>query len=204
MPTNNFPRRGPRRGPRVTLRDLMPTDFDAVHSFASDPAVVQWSTWGPNTPEETRSFLDGAVAEAAAPERPGFTLAVTVNCEVVGTAAVWTTSPADRNGELGYTLAKDAWGQGIGTETAGLLLDHAFDTVGLERVEATCHPDNTGSVRVLEKNGFRFEGRLRGHKSVNGQRRDSLLFAALRIDRMPLRSEPEPDRLAAGPSASQQ
>lgn len=166
-------------GTLVTLRDITPGDVDAIHAFCSDPEVTQWSTWGPNTPAETRTFVDSAVAEADVPERSGFTLAVTVDGEVVGTAAVWTTSAADRTGELGYTLAKESWGQGLGTETAGLLLQHAFGPMELERVEATCAPENTGSMRVLEKNGFALEGRLRGHKKVNGTRRDSLLFAAL-------------------------
>ena len=167
------------RGPRLILRDLAPADLDAVHSFTSDPTVVQWSTWGPNSLAETRSFIMEAAAEPGLPDRTGFTLAVVLGDQVVGTAAVWTTSAADRTGELGYTLRRDVWGQGVGTEAAGLLLGHAFGPMGLERVEATCHPGNTGSVRVLEKNGFELEGRLRGHKRVNGKRRDSLLFAVL-------------------------
>ena len=167
------------QAPRVALRDITPHDVDAIHSFCSDPEVTQWSTWGPNTRAETEAFVADAVAEAAAPERAAFTLAVVVADRVVGTAGVWVTSAADRTGELGYTLHRSAWGRGLGTETAGLLLRHAFDRMGLERVEATCSPDNAGSVRVLEKNGFRFEGRLRAHKKVNGGRRDSLLFATL-------------------------
>nr|WP_231700820.1 GNAT family protein [Arthrobacter sp. zg-Y750] len=170
-------------GPRVTLRDIQPGDLDAVHAFTSDPTVTQWSIWGPNTLAETRAFIAAAAAEAGQPGRTLFTLAVVVEDRLVGTAGVWVKSAADSTGELGYTLHQDMWGRGIGTETAGLLLAHAFGPMGLERVEATCHPENTGSVRVLEKNGFVFEGRLRAHKKVNGTRRDSLLFAALLSDR---------------------
>ena len=169
-------------GPRVTLRNITPDDLDAIHAFCSDPEVTQWSTWGPNTRAQTQEFVNQAVAEATRPDRSAFTLAVVVAGQLVGTAGVWVTSAADRTGELGYTLHRGAWGRGLGTETAGLLLEHSFGRMGLERVEATCSPDNAGSVRVLEKNGFRFEGRLRAHKKVNGSRRDSLLFAALLDD----------------------
>lgn len=81
----------------------------------------------------------------------------------------------------------NAWGKGLGTEVAGLLLEFAFGPLGLDRVEATCHPENTGSVRVLEKNGFKFEG----HRQVAGRRRDSLLFAALRPEHRPLLLPPD-------------
>ncbi|MCC3302637.1 GNAT family N-acetyltransferase [Arthrobacter sp. zg-Y895] len=187
-------------GPRVTLRDFRADDVDAVHAFASDPMVTQWSTWGPNTWPDTRSFVADAAAEPAAPERTRFTLAVLFQDRLVGTAAVWTTSASDRNGELGYTLAHDVWGQGLATEAAALLLGHAFGPMGLVRVEATCHPGNAGSVRVLEKNGFAFEGRLREHRLVRGKRRDSLLFAALLSDRK-LSGRDLCDRELSGPSA---
>ncbi|UWX97504.1 GNAT family N-acetyltransferase [Arthrobacter zhaoxinii] len=179
------------RGPRVALRDFTPDDVDAVHAFASDPLVTQWSTWGPNTLADTRAFIADAAAEPGRPGRTRFTLAVTVQERVVGTAAVWTTSASDRNGELGYTLAREVWGLGLATETAALLRELAFGPMGLVRVEATCHPDNAGSVRVLEKNGFVFEGRLREHRLEHGQRRDSLLFAALLSDRA--LNQPPPD-----------
>ncbi|WP_246165558.1 GNAT family N-acetyltransferase [Arthrobacter yangruifuii] len=197
-------------GPRLQLRDFTPDDVGAVHAFASDPLVTQWSTWGPNTLAQTQDFIDDAAAEPGRPGRTRFTLAVVVRDRVVGSAAVWTTSAADRNGELGYTLDRGVWGQGMATESAALLLDLAFGPMGLARVEATCHPENAGSVRVLEKNGFVFEGRLREHRVVDGHRRDSLLFSALRSDRsssgrLPAHRElldRVPDRLAADSPAS--
>ncbi|MCC9175719.1 GNAT family N-acetyltransferase [Arthrobacter sp. zg-Y179] len=197
-------------GLRVTLRDFRADDVDAVHAFASNPVVTQWSTWGPNTLADTQSFITDAAAEPASSARTRFTLAVLFQGRLVGTAAVWTTSASDRNGELGYTLARDVWGLGLATEAAALLLGHAFGPMGLMRVEATCHPENAGSVRVLEKNGFAFEGRLREHRLVGGKRRDSLLFAALLSDRelsdpdLSYRelSEPAADKLTAGSPAS--
>ncbi|MCC9205986.1 GNAT family N-acetyltransferase [Arthrobacter sp. zg-Y769] len=195
-------------GARVTLRDFQSDDVDAVHAFASDPVVTQWSTWGPNTLADTQAFIADAAAEAGTPGRTKFTLAAVFQGRLVGTAGVWTTSAADRNGEMGYTLAREVWGMGLATETAALLLDLAFGPMRLVRVEATCHPENAGSVRVLEKNCFAFEGRLREHRLVDGHRRDSLLFAALLSDRA--RDQPPsdralsgrvPDKLAAGSTA---
>lgn len=165
-------------GARLTLALFQQGDLDAVHAFASDPVVCQFTTWGPNTIEDTRAFL----AEVTNPTIDGYQTAVLLGDRVIGTAAVWTTSPQDRSGELGYTIHRDFWGHGYATEVANLLLQLGFDQLGLERVAATCAPDNTRSARVLEKVGFHLEGVLRGHVLVRGKRRDSLLFARLRAD----------------------
>ena len=84
--------------------------------------------------------------------------------------------------ELGYTIHRDCWGHGYATEVANLLLQLGFEQLGLERIAATCAPDNAGSARVLEKVGFRREGVLRGHVLVRRTRRDSLLFGRLSTD----------------------
>lgn len=63
-----------------------------------------------------------------------------------------------------------------------MLLDLGFATVGLQRIEATCAPENTASRRVLEKSGFSYEGLLRGHQRTASGRRDSLLHARLSSD----------------------
>lgn len=62
------------------------------------------------------------------------------------------------------------------------LRDWAFTVRRLQRVTATCRPENVGSARVLEKAGLRLEGRMRDHMWIRGRYRDSLLYAALRTD----------------------
>jgi RimJ/RimL family protein N-acetyltransferase len=72
------------------------------------------------------------------------------------------------------------WSQGYATEATRRLVRFGFDEFDLQRIEATCHPDNRASARVLEKAGFQYEGRMRDHLLVLGQWRDSLLYAAVR------------------------
>jgi RimJ/RimL family protein N-acetyltransferase len=52
--------------PRLVLREYRQTDFEAVHRFASDPEATTFVTWGPNTEDETRGFIEGWLAERAA------------------------------------------------------------------------------------------------------------------------------------------
>lgn len=58
--------------------------------------------------------------------------------------------------ELGYRLLKPWWGKGLATEAAQGWLHYAFTDLGLNELIAFSHPDNRGSVRVMEKCGFHF------------------------------------------------
>ena len=168
------------RGPRLIFRDFTTEDIPAVHEFASDPEVTHWSTWGPNTLEQTTSFVKDAAQAHREEGRSAFTLAAVLEGKAIGSVAIWITDPDDRNGELGYTFHRSYWGNGYATETTSQLLKFGFDTLKLERISATCHPGNIGSIRVLEKSGFALEGRLRSHRLVRGARRDSMLYSILR------------------------
>ena len=55
-------------------------------------------------------------------------------------------------------MIKKFWGRGIGFETARGWLDYGFNTAGLERIVAIALPENTGSWRIMEKCGMKFEG----------------------------------------------
>jgi ribosomal-protein-alanine N-acetyltransferase len=163
----------------LRFRDFTRADIAAVHEYASDPLVTRWSTWGPNSLDQTAAFVEAAAA-GAGDIRTGYSLAAVLNDHVIGSLAVWTKDSSNRNGELGYTFHRAHWGKGYATEAVGELLRLGFNTLKLERIGATCHPDNFGSIRVLEKSGFTFEGRLRSHRAVHGIRRDSMLFSILR------------------------
>lgn len=93
-------------------------------------------------------------AHALATDGGKYQLAVLSEDRVIGTAGVRTTSTRDRAGELGYTLHPEFWGRGCATLVAADLVRLAFRSLGLERVAATCRPDNVASIRVLEKVGF--------------------------------------------------
>ncbi len=59
--------------------------------------------------------------------------------------------------EVGYGMTKEFWGKGIGYECAMAWLKYGFETAGLERIVAVASPENTGSWRIMEKCGMRYE-----------------------------------------------
>lgn len=82
--------------------------------------------------------------------------------------------------EIGYWLAKPFWGQGIMTTVVRALCAYAFSEWNLVRITAHVFTFNKRSARVLEKNGFQFEGLLRKHHQKGGQFVDSLLYAKVK------------------------
>lgn len=164
---------------RLLLRRFTPDDVDAVHAFAGDPEVCRYTDWGPNTPAESRAFVDEMSAAPAAEPPDSTTWAVTTGGSVVGSCSVTVTSREHRRGSLGYVLARAHWGRGYATEAAAEILRFAREELALDRVEATCRPGNVASQRVLIAIGMQQEGRLRSHVLVRGRREDSLVFAAV-------------------------
>lgn len=59
--------------------------------------------------------------------------------------------------EIGYRLARSAWGKGYANEAALAIRDHAFNNLKMKRLIAIIDPSNTASIRVAEKVGMRYE-----------------------------------------------
>lgn len=169
---------------RLRLRPYQGGDLDAVHRYASDARVTRWTDFGPNDVAASRAFLEMATRpRELSSDDFHFAIVMASEQRVVGGCSLEVTRREHRGGTFGYILDHAWWGKGIGTEAALALVQFAFSTLHLHRLEATCHLDNTASARVLAKAGLQLEGRMRDHMLVRGQWRDSLLFAILTSDR---------------------
>ena len=83
---------------------------------------------------------------------------------------------------LGYWIGEPFAHQGFMTETLRTLFPFVFDRLNLHRIEAACLPHNQPSRGLLEKVGFREEGRARDYLRINGDWQDHVLYALLRSD----------------------
>jgi len=187
-------------GPRVELRPFVRADLDAVHAFAADPVVTRYTDWGPNDAAASNAFIELACARRAPDGDVIWAVTRRDNRHVIGSAAVTIESRIHGRAQFGYALARSAWGQGYATEAARLLVSFAFRDLSVHRLTATCHPENTASVRVLQKAGLSLEGRLRDHLLVGGVRRDSLLFSVI-AHNAPRRQAPRGHDVADVPGA---
>mgnify|MGYP001202110336 FL=1 len=62
--------------------------------------------------------------------------------------------------DFGYRYSKNSWGKGLGFEAAKEVLEYGFSELGLEKVLGLTAKQNYGSIRILEKLGFRFQEKL--------------------------------------------
>ncbi len=83
---------------------------------------------------------------------------------------------------LGYWLGVPHIGRGLMTDAVQAIAAHAFGQLRLHRLEAACIADNTASMRVLAKSGFRREGTARRYLKINGIWRDHVQFGLLEDD----------------------
>ena len=166
---------------RLVLREFTEGDWQAVHEYASDPEVVGYVHWGPNTEEETRDFIRRAMASYREKPRRDWQFAVILKEEdrLIGACDIHLLDRRHQEASIGYCFNQHYWGKGYATEVARRLLAFGFEELKLHRISATCDPQNKGSVRLLEKAGMRREGRLRQHKWVKGRWRDYFLYAIL-------------------------
>ncbi len=169
---------------RLVLRDFRPEDVAAVHAYGSDPEVVRYMPFGPNTEAESQAFLARKLQDQLANPRTGFGLAITLAAsgELIGSCALRVTAPERQEAEIGYVLRRDVWGQGYATEAARALVALGFAHLGMHRIQAYCRVENAASARVLEKAGMRREGLLREHVMMHGRWDDSYLYAVVEGD----------------------
>lgn len=103
--------------------------------------------------------------------------------ELIGGVGADSLDPGTTHkAEIGYWLAKPFWGQGIMTDAVRAYVSYAFGELQLERLTAHTFESNVASARVLEKNGFQLEGRLRKHLSKDGELIDARFYGLLKED----------------------
>lgn len=145
---------------RLRLRRLRPDDEADLVALDSDPDVMRYvgSPAGVTSAEET---LERARQRIGADHGPiGFwRVEGRADGAFYGLGAL-IRMPSGDDVELAYRLIRRSWGQGIATEAAAALIDHAFDTLRLSRLVAVTYPENRASQRVLDKLGFTRHGDL--------------------------------------------
>ena len=162
---------------RVLLRELQRSDAAALFRIVHAPEIARYTWRPPSTIEAFERFIEWTWAERANGRyvcfgvvRPGMT-------EVVGMFELRPLQPGFFRAELGFFLARAAWGTGVFRDAAELLIDFAIAKLGVHRIEARASVDNTRSNAALKKIGARREGRLRAAFVCDGEFADQNLWA---------------------------
>jgi RimJ/RimL family protein N-acetyltransferase len=150
--------------PRLLLRKPRPDDAEAVFSgWASDPLATRYLSWNTHaSPADTVEFLRFSDDHWSRWPLGPLLIERRESGEIIGSSGL-TFESSDR-AELGYVLSRHAWGSGYATECVRAVLEVAQGMAPLG-LFACVHPENTASMRVLEKCGFISSGIMPAYAS---------------------------------------
>jgi RimJ/RimL family protein N-acetyltransferase len=163
-------------------------DWIAIRAGATSRRLVSME-------EDSREALQKRLAEASSdvtdPRARSFRWMVEADGRIAGTVSARELSRAQGRVEVGYMLAEEYLGRGVGTRAVTLMLERLFTIPELHRVWLTTLAENLASQALARKLGFVLEGVLRGHCVVQGRRVDQQVWGLLRPDWEALREGPK-------------
>jgi RimJ/RimL family protein N-acetyltransferase len=178
-------------------RDHLPELFLAG---GRDEEVWRWLTVTPPGSEEALgALLDECLGKVEAGEVVAFAVIDLATGKPVGWTIYLDIVPHDERLEIGWTwYARSVWRTAVNTESKLLLLTHAFEDLGMGRVQWKTDHMNTRSQNAIARLGARREGVLRRHRlRADGSWRDSVYFSML-VDEWPAAKARLTSRLLEG------
>jgi RimJ/RimL family protein N-acetyltransferase len=182
-------------GTHVRLEPVDERHVPSLLDAAADPDVFRWLPWPqPHDEDGMRATID-AVRAMAIP----FAQVEVASGRAVGMTCFLDVQPANRTIEVGGTwLGRPWWRTAINTEAKLLMLGHAFDDLGVNRVAIKTDARNTRSQEAILRLGAVREGVLRRHMvRPDGSLRDTVMFSVIREEWPAVRDRLRA-RLAAG------
>ena len=161
------------------LRSWKLSDYQSLANYANN-----WNVWinlrdsfpHPYSENDAREFISHVRTQS-----PETSLAIAAANEVMGVISIHLREDiARRSAEIGYWLGEPFRNQGITTLAVDAMTSWAFATFDLVRIDAMVLEWNPASARVLEKNGFVFEGRSRMRVTKDKKTIDGLVYSLIR------------------------
>ncbi len=169
-------------GSLVILEPLEARHEGGLFLAAQDPEIWRWMTYDAiETSENFRIWFEDAVALSEAGTQAAFATLDARTGRLIGSTRYLALRPEHRGLEIGYTwLTPSMWRTGANIEAKLLMLEHAFERLGCQRVEFKTDARNERSRAALSALPARFEGIFRKHMIVRGnERRDSAYYSVI-------------------------
>lgn len=179
------------RTQRLILREIVPSDAEAILNIRGDIRVTRLNSGIPiQSLEESRDLIEKSQQAYDDHRRIdwGIVLEAAPDAGLIGRIGYNYWLRQDRRASIGYDLGYTFWGKGIMTEAVRAVVRFGFEQMSLNRIEADTDSENYGSMRVLEKAGFKREGIQREQYFEWDTFHDLVLFALLRTDFLKVRS----------------
>jgi len=163
----------------ISLSPLSLVHEDGLRQAAADGALWNIRVTSVPEPENTRQYIEDALAMREAGNRFAFAVIETATGKVLGSSSYHDILPAVRRLEIGYTwYAKSVQRTHVNSTCKLLLLTHAFDTLGCHVVGWRTDNFNFASQAAIERLGAKKDGVIRGHAlRRDGTIRDTVMYS---------------------------
>jgi ribosomal-protein-alanine N-acetyltransferase len=169
-------------GSKLTLRDLRLSDAPSLLAMLATEEVSRFISPPPTTVEGFERFIAWTHRERAAGNYVCFAVVPEGTDTAVGLFQVRQLEPGFGTGEWGFAIGSPYWGSGIFLEGARLVVNFAFEIIGVHRLEARAAVQNGRGNGALRKLGAVQEGVLRKSFLRNGEYLDQVLWTIMDED----------------------
>jgi RimJ/RimL family protein N-acetyltransferase len=166
-------------GTLVTLREMRASDAPALFAALSSEQVSKFISPPPATVEGFGRFISWAIRQRQSGQYVCFAVVPHGSDTAVGIFQVRSLEPAFGTAEWGFALAAECWGTGMFVDGAEMIVDFAFEVLGVHRLEARAALKNGRGNGALRKLGAVQEGVLRRSFLRNGEYLDQALWTIL-------------------------
>ena len=164
---------------RLTLRPVRNEDAVKVFEYRRDAETNKYQGWIPESAEDADEFISKT---ADVMNTPGtwfqYVIILKESGDIIGDAGIHFMDDG-MQAELGITLDKQFHRNGYAAETLSAIIDYLFTVLGKHRITASVDPENQGSIRLLERLGFRKEAHFVQSLFLNGKWVDDVVYALL-------------------------
>ena len=168
----------------VRLRPIARDDHASLYALARDPEIWRYTVDQVETRTDFDAFFEGVLSEHLAGRRVVFHVTDKRSGRAAGSRSFCNMSESDGRLEIGKAwLGREFQGRGVSRWVDYLMMEHAFERLGAERVEFKTHVLNQRARRALRNIGATEEGILRSYDlMLDGCRRDVVFFSVLRAE----------------------
>lgn len=166
---------------RLILREMKSNDKEDIFQSFSDENVTKYFSMNPFTSvKDSEKIIKRAQDLFEQGKGIQWGIVTKEGSNLIGTCGFETWRKESFRGEIGYDLRQSHWGKGFMSEALQAIIQYGFEHMGLNRIEATTRSDNTRSINMLYRLGFKMEGILRERVYWEGTFYDQVFVSLLK------------------------
>ncbi len=175
---------------KILLEPLKESHIKNMRKLSNHPDIWTWYTADLTDPDELEKWMTARLAEVKREEKMSYAVILKETGEVIGSTSYGHIDWVEKGIEIGWTwLGKNYIGSGINKHMKFIMLQHAFEKMGVERLELRTDELNVRSRKAMEKIGAKHDGTLRSHRSTRGnRRRNTVVYSIIKSEWPEIRS----------------